>query len=134
MIADESPTPDKIAEDHDQSRLLQQALSQLSEVKREEKKPSVKTAESLMVSALYMAGRSGRTWKQAVGIFKSKCEKQGSNYRVPSTVTVGQHQYRMIRYGSEDAGRRVAMLYPFVNGRHGGDYLVETQEEVEAAY
>lgn len=100
--------------------------SELKEVTRKEKKEaSGQSAHDLMVSALYMAGRSGRTWKQAVGIFNSKCEKQGANFRVPRTVTVGEHSYSMIRYGSDDATRRVEILYPFVHGNHGGDYLIE---------
>ena len=109
--------------------------SELKEVKRKEKTESVKTAEQLMISALYMAGRSGRTWKQACGIFRGKCDKQQSHYRVPSTVTVGGHRYRMIRYGSPDASRRVAILYPFTSGGgHGGEYLVESAEAVGAPY
>ncbi len=98
---------------------------ELKEVHRTEKKPNVKTAEELMVAALYQAGRSGRTWRQAVGIFKNKCEKQGTPHRVPSRVTIGSHRYEMIRYGSADANRRVAALFPFVTGEHGGPYLVE---------
>jgi RNA polymerase sigma factor (sigma-70 family) len=35
MIPDESPAPDRILEDRDQSRFLMQALSQLSDAKRE---------------------------------------------------------------------------------------------------
>jgi len=108
--------------------------SELKEVTRKEKQTNVKSAEELMISAIYMAGRSGRTWRQAVGIFKSKCEKQGSNYRVPRTVEVGGHRYEMIRYGSDDSNRRVAILYPFVNGNHGGSYLVEERETAEAPY
>jgi hypothetical protein len=109
--------------------------TELKEVVREEqKKPAVKSAEELMISALYMAGRSGRTWRQAVGIFKSKCEKQGTHYRVPKTVTVGSHRYGMIPYGSDDGNRRVSVLYPFVNGDHGGSYLVKQQEPAMAPY
>ena len=109
--------------------------SELKEVTRKEKKETkAKSAEELMVSTLYMAGRSGRTWRQCVGIFKGKCEKQGSNYRVPRTVTVGGHRYEMIRYGSDDSTRRVSMLYPFVNGEHGGEYLVEDTETSGAPY
>jgi hypothetical protein len=101
----------------------------LKEVKREEKKAKVKTAEELMISALYMAGHSGRTWKQAVGIFKRACEKQGSTYRVPSAVTVAGNRYRMIRFGDENGGRRVAMLYPFTVGHgHGGEYVIRDRE------
>lgn len=101
--------------------------TELKEVTREERKATkVKSAEELMVSALYKAGRSGRTWRQCVGIFKSFCEKQGTPHHVPRTVTIGEHRYSMVRFGSDDASRRVAALYPFVGkGGHGGDYLVQ---------
>jgi superfamily II DNA or RNA helicase len=110
--------------------------SELKEVTRKEKKETkAKSAEDLMVAALYAAGRSGRTWKQCFRIFKTKSEKQGSNYRVPRTVTVRGNRYEMLRYGSEDSGRRVSILYPFtVNGQHGGEYLVEDRESVDAPY
>lgn len=108
---------------------------ELKEVKREEKKANVKTAEELMVAALYSAGRSGRIWRQAVGIFKRACEKQGSNYRVPSAVTIAGHRYRMLRFGEENGSRRVAMLYPVVvGGGHGGEYLIREREPSAATF
>jgi superfamily II DNA or RNA helicase len=105
---------------------------ELKEVKRQEKKTtSVKTPEELMVAALYKAGKSGRIWRQAVGIFKRLNEKQGTNYRVPSSVTVAGHRYQMLRFGDDNGMRRVEILYPFTVGRgHGGDYL---RREVETA-
>ena len=110
--------------------------SELKEVTRKEKKATkVKSAEELMVSALYMAGRSGRTWRQCFGIFKGLCEKQGTNYRVPKTVTVKEHRYKMLRYDSDDSGARVSMLYPFVANRgHGGDYLIRESAPVGEPY
>jgi DNA repair protein RadD len=43
--------------------------SELREIKpKDRKEPKQKTCEEIMISALYMAGRSGRTWKQALGI------------------------------------------------------------------
>lgn len=99
---------------------------ELKEVIRSEKKPNIKTAEELMISAIYQAGLSGRTWRQAVGIYKRMCEKQGTPHRVPRHVTVGGRRYEMIQFGSEDASRRVASLYPFTVGNgHGGEYLAE---------
>lgn len=89
--------------------------SELKEVKPGEKKTAVKSAHDLMVSCLYRAGRSGRTWKQAVGMFYGESKKQGTNYRVPRTVTVAGQDYEMLRYGSLDCGRRVSDLYPFIN-------------------
>ena len=108
---------------------------ELKEVTRKESKAKARTAEELMISALYSAGRSGRTWKQAVGIYKGKCERQGTRHHVPKYVTVGGHRYEMIQYGSEDASRRVSVLYPFTDrGGHGGEYLVEERESVTAPY
>ncbi len=98
--------------------------SELSEYVPTSKIPSVQAPGQLMVSALYKAGLSGRTWKQCFGIFKKLNEQQGTNHRIPSAVTVGEHQYRMLRYGSSDANRRVSVLFPFTVGAgHGGEYL-----------
>lgn len=88
--------------------------SELKEVKPSDKKKTVKSAHDLMVSCLYRAGKSGRTWKQAVGMFYGESKKQGTNYRVPKMVTVAGQDYEMLRYGSLDCGRRVADLYPFI--------------------
>lgn len=104
---------------------------ELTEVKAtEQKPPKTKTAEELMVSALYSAGRSGRTWKQCMAIFYGANEKQGTRYRVPDSITVGGNRYTMVRRGSEDGGRKVAQLYPFTasRGSHGGDYLAYNAE------
>jgi len=89
-----------------------------------------------MIAALYKAGNSGRTWRQACGMFKGMNEKQGSNYRVPSSITVGGARYSMIRYGSPDSSRRVSALYPFTTGRnnHGGPYLIPEPELTESAF
>lgn len=105
--------------------------SELKEVVREEKsKPAAKSAEELMVSSLYRAGRSGRTWKQCVGIFRRENEKQGTDFRIPKFVSVGGKRYLTIPFGSLDGGRKVSALYPFTVSKHGGDYLVsETATE-----
>ncbi len=109
--------------------------SELKEFKREKKKVSVRTAEALMVSALYAAARSGRTWKQCTGIYKGYCEKQGTPHYVPRTVKVEEHRYEMIQFGSDDGGRKVATLYPFfAGGPHRGEYLVNEREAAEAPY
>lgn len=110
--------------------------SELKEVKPSAKKSTVKSAEELMVSVLYLAGRSGRTWRQACGIFKSKSKKQGTDYKVPRFVKVGGERYECVRYDSADTGRRVSALYPFTvnRGEHGGDYHVQRQETVGVPY
>jgi hypothetical protein len=88
--------------------------SELREIKpKDRKEPKQKTCEEIMISALYMAGRSGRTWKQALGIAYGLAKKQGTRFRVPKSVTVGGREYRMLPYGSPDQGRRVSALYEF---------------------
>lgn len=103
--------------------------TELREVRRDAKKPKAeKTPEELMIGVLYAAGRSGRTWKQAVGMFYRACEKTGRRHRVPKTVEVGGQRYEMLPHGSDDGGRRVGELFPFTRTRgvHGGDYAMGT--------
>ena len=109
---------------------------QLKEVTRgDAKEKAQKTAEQLMISAIYACGKSGRTWRQCAGIFKGKCKEQGTpDYQIPRTVTVGQYRYKMVAYGSNDGAQRVASLYPFVNGNHGGKYLLKDTSPQEAPY
>lgn len=98
--------------------------SELKEVKKTERKKKVKSAHDIMVSCLIAAGKSGLTWKQAVGLFYKRCEQQGTRHRVPKHIDVAGHRYEMIRYGSSDSGLRVRDLYPFTCGDgHGGSYL-----------
>lgn len=92
--------------------------SELKEVTAEDKpEPPSKTPEQLMIQALYRAGKTGRTWKQAVGIYYRECEKLGVRHRVPKAVTVGGQRYEMIRYGDPAGARRVEHLYPFTAAR-----------------
>lgn len=110
--------------------------SELKEFKPvEQKKAKAKSAEALMISALYMAGQSGLTWRQCCGrIFKSLCSKQGTPHRVPRTVDVDGHRYEMIRFGSDDSGQRVSFLYPFTVGRgHGGEHEVKEGATISVA-
>jgi DNA repair protein RadD len=109
--------------------------TELVEVK-EKKQPKVKSAEALMISALYICGKSGRTWRQCCGIFNSLCKKQGSSYRIPSAVNVAGKRYQMPRFGSSDSGRKVGTIFPFTTqaGNHGGDYLETPQARQEQAF
>lgn len=100
--------------------------AQLVEVKKGERVQKVtKTAEDLMLKALYSAGRSGRTWKQAVGMFLGMSKAQGTKYRVPKRVSVGLHYYKMLPYGHLQSGRKVCDLFPWTaeRGKHGGDFM-----------
>ena len=110
--------------------------TELTEIKRKEKpKPKEQTPQQLMVRALYMAGRSGRTWKQCVGIYLSLCAKQGTKHRVPNYIEVAGKRYSMLKYGSMDGTRRVSSLFPFTVGKpHGGKYLVADSNINEPVY
>ena len=92
--------------------------------KNPKKERKVTSADDLMVSSMYIAGKRGLIWRQAVGLFKGLNKKQGTNYRVPKTVTVYGHRYRTLRYQELGGEQRVADLFPFTNdrGNHGGKY------------
>jgi len=92
---------------------------------KEQRPKKQKTAEQLMISTLYSCGRSGRTWKQAVGMFFGMCRQQGTNYRIPKRVTVGGHTYRMLMHEDSRGGLRVQHLYPFTSRepKHGGELM-----------
>jgi superfamily II DNA or RNA helicase len=111
---------------------------ELAEVKAKEKAPiKVCSAEVLMVRALYIAGKSGRTWRQCCGIFNGLCKRQGTpEYRIPSSVSVSGKRYQMPRYGTSDGGQRVGHIFPFTieKGNHGGNYLEEPQERQHSAF
>lgn len=109
---------------------------ELKEITKAAEKPSTKTPHDLMVSALYRAGKSGKTWKVCAGfIYKTMHEEQGTSHRVPKTVTIAGRRYNMVRFGDPDGGRKVADLYPItVGGGHGGRYLVSEAQSVGEAW
>lgn len=100
--------------------------TELVEVTKRERNPKkVRSAEEMMVDALYKAGKSGRSWRQACHLFGKMNMAQGTKCSVPKRVTVGGHTYRMLPYDHPDGGDRVKFLYPFTveRGNHGGAFL-----------
>lgn len=86
---------------------------ELVEIKRNKPtKTSQQTAEQIMVSSLYMAARSGRTYKQAIGIAYSRAKRQGVPFRVPRQVLVGRDVVRMLDKGHPQECWRVRDIYP----------------------
>lgn len=107
----------------------------MKEVSRSERSVKTKGAEELMTSAMYMAGKSGRTWKQCMGIYFALNRKQGTAHKIPRSVTVAGNRYRMVPYGSVDGGRKVRDLYPFtVKEGHAGAYLVREEATAGSPY
>jgi len=92
--------------------------SELKEVKRKERDRSAaepKSNERIMIDALYAAGRSGLSWKQALAIAYRAAGKQGTRFKVPSRFEVGGRVYKPVRFGDAiEAARLVKDLYDFV--------------------
>lgn len=89
---------------------------ELVPLKKDETKPKVKTNHDIMVAALFQAGRSGRTWKQAYGLAREMAEDQGTKFRCPRTVTVAGQEFRMVPYGDSNSTRRVKAIFPWTVG------------------
>jgi ribosomal protein L37E len=110
---------------------------ELKEIKPSEKnkKDKVPTSHEIMSSCLFRMGKSGNTWRQCFALFKRECEKHGVNYRIPRTLEIAGRTYRMLRHDDTgDHGRKVAVLFPIVLGKHGGDYLEKHSETIGEPY
>lgn len=86
-------------------------LQEIKRTKREHKPKKRQTCEELMTGALYAAGKSGRTWKQAIGIAKRRAEQQGTNFRVPRRIEVGGNVVEMLPWGHPDGTKRVGEIF-----------------------
>jgi superfamily II DNA or RNA helicase len=89
---------------------LEFVAGELVEISKQAK-PKKQSCEDIWRQALYAAGKSNRTYKQAIGIARSKAEKQGTKFRVPSRLDVGNKTITAIPFGDPDGARRVASLY-----------------------
>lgn len=96
---------------------------ELQEVKKKESKSTgvIKSNEQLMVSALYAAGKSGRTFAQAIYLARAAAEKQGTTFVVPAFFEVADRRYTPIPYGSPDSKRKVSTTYGFTVGDVSSD-------------
>lgn len=96
---------------------------ELRPITKKSKDNSALDPQQLMCQALFVAGQSGRSWKQAVRMFYRECEKQGKRHRVPKTITIAGHRYLMLPAGHPKGGRKVAGLFPVtVKKGHGGEF------------
>ena len=86
---------------------------------RKKKEPgSVQTNEQILLSCLYRAGKSGKTFKQALGMAYAAAEKQGTRFVVPKHFEVAGKRFESIPYGSVLAKERVSSSYPFTIGNY----------------
>lgn len=101
---------------------------ELREVKERPKNDgALKDNESLMISALYIAGKRNMTFGQAWYVAKNMAEKQGTQFTVPATFVVAGSRYRTIPHGHPDSRRKVRDTYGFTcqaYGREDNPYLV----------
>lgn len=94
---------------------------ELQEVKRKEKAAKEKappTSESFMVAALYMAGRSGRTFGAAWKIAQDKARAKGIEFHTPATVEIGGKRYKIIPFGHPDSKLKVRDTYGVTVGNY----------------
>lgn len=92
---------------------------ELVEITKADKKPqkTQKTNEQLLVAALYACARSNRTFRQAIHIARSAAEKQGTDFHLPATFTIGGHTYEPVPYGHADGSRHVSKVYGVTVGQ-----------------
>ncbi|MCS7466124.1 DEAD/DEAH box helicase [Stieleria sp. ICT_E10.1] len=101
---------------------------ELQEVKKSSKPKKKKTMEAILVSSLYRAGRSNKTFPQAIAIAQTEAAAQGDRFVVPKTFTVAGRTYRTIPFGHPDSSRRVRATYGFTvrnNSPDANPYLVQ---------
>jgi superfamily II DNA or RNA helicase len=91
---------------------LEFVAGELVEITRKEKTAGKKkTNEDIWIGNLYRAGKSGRTYKQAIGMSYSQAERQGTKFRLPARVEVSGKIVKAIPYGHPDGKRKVSQLY-----------------------
>jgi hypothetical protein len=89
---------------------LEFVAGELVEISKQAK-PKKQSVEDIWRQALYQAGRSNRTYKQAIGLARSKAAKQGTKFSVPARLDVAGKTITAIPLGDPDGNRRVKDLY-----------------------
>lgn len=90
---------------------------ELTEIKPKDTGKKAKSPEDYLVSALYRAGKSGKTFSSAVVMARQAAQKDGVEFRVPKRFTVAGRTYESIPYGDKgESSRKVRDTYPFTVG------------------
>ena len=74
----------------------------------------VQDPEKLLISCLYRAARSGRTYSQACGMASGIAKRDGFKMKWPKQLFIGNQKLELPRWGSPDQTRRVVDLYPWM--------------------
>jgi len=75
-----------------------------------------KSNEEILINCLYRAGKSGKNFKQALGMAYKTAENQGTQFRVPKRFTVAGKVFESIPRDDAGSTLRVAKSYPFTVG------------------
>lgn len=89
--------------------------TELKEVKKTSKPKKPISNERIMIESLYAAGKSGRTFKQAIGMAYAKAKQRNQQFRVPRSVEIAGRRVEMVRFGSPDQVRLVSEIYSFTS-------------------
>jgi superfamily II DNA or RNA helicase len=81
-------------------------------------KEKKKTCEQIMIDALYQAGRRNGSFKQALAIAYQTANKQGTRFRVPATISIGEQVFKPVPYGHPDGSNRISQTYGIVVGNN----------------
>ena len=90
---------------------LEFVRGELVEIKKKKTSSQTQSFETIWTKSLYIAGRSGRTYKQAMGIAYSMAKKQGSKFKLPKKIEISGRTVLAIPFGHPDGNLRVAQLY-----------------------
>lgn len=75
---------------------------ELQEIQRKDAKPKKQqTCEQLMISALYKAANTRKSFSAAYMMAKREAEKQGTKFRAPAIIEIGGVRYRTIPFGDQ---------------------------------
>lgn len=75
----------------------------------------------IMVIAMYKAARSGRTFKQAMGMAYGIAKSAGrKDFKIPKVMEIAGKEHQMPAYGSTDQNRRVEHLFSFLKATNRG--------------
>lgn len=102
-----------------QSQGLEFVGGELVEVQRKPRESETKQSnEQLLVSALFQAGRSGKTFGQACMFARRAAERQGTEFTMPASFQIGGRRFRPVAPGDRDVKRRVRDIYGVTVGEY----------------
>lgn len=87
--------------------------SELIELKPKDSGKKAKSPEDYLVSALYQAGRTGKTFGSAIFMARKAATADGVAFSVPKKFKVAGSEYQSIPFGDPDSSRKIRDVYGF---------------------